>query len=109
MRTNTKGQALNRRTTRVLALRERDSTQRHSQEESSTLGAVKVGLGNTTKSTTHLGRGAITEMENTALTTQQEREITMENTTDSNHLTTKPDTQLRFTKLLRTIRDNSGE
>jgi hypothetical protein len=70
-----------------------------------------VGLGNTTKSTTHLGREEdITGVENTiALTTRQAREITTESTIDSSHLRRKSDTQLRFIKLLRTIQDNSRE
>jgi hypothetical protein len=61
--------------------------------ENSTTGVTTVGLGNTTKSTTHLGRGeAITEVENiTVLTTRQVREITTENTTDSSRLRRKPD------------------
>jgi hypothetical protein len=51
-----------------------------------------VGLVNTTKSTTHPGREAITEVENIIVpTTRQVREIIMENTTDSSHLRSKPD------------------
>jgi hypothetical protein len=69
-----------------------------------------VGLGNTTKNTTHLGREDITEVENTiALTIRQAREITTESTIDSSHLRRMPDIQLRFIKLLKTIQDNSGE
>jgi hypothetical protein len=107
MKMDTKELAQSRRTTRALALRERGNSQRHSQAGSSTLGVTKVGLGNTTKSTTHPGRGAITGMGNTALTIRQVKETTMENTTDSNHLRRKPDTLTAA--VYEIAKDNSGQ
>jgi hypothetical protein len=72
------------------------------------MGVTMVGPGNTTQSTTRLGRGVITEVENTtALTTRQVMVITTENTTDTNHLRRKPDT---FTaEIYQIAKDNSGQ